>query len=108
MLLTNDTLLRVNAPGLWIDSLHVQIVGGLTQSPAVVAIWYTGSAFITNSVFQGDAVGQARGLVSGGSVMGPYVQGVNYESPRLYHLYLGLRPSKTILHALHDMGGMRM
>lgn len=79
VLLTNDTLLRVDKPGLWVDSLHLQIVAGLTDSPLLMAVSYTGSAFITNSVFQGDAESDARGLVCIHSVIGVYVQGACCE-----------------------------
>lgn len=79
MLLTNDTFLTVDKPGLWIDSLHVQIVAGFKFKARLVQVWYTGSVFITNSVFQGDAEGQAHGFWCGGSVLGAYVQGVHID-----------------------------
>lgn len=78
VLLTNDTFLQVEEPGLWIDSLHIQIVAGSTSVPNLVGVSYTGAAFITNCVFQGDSTRHARAFRFGGSVMGAYVQGVHY------------------------------
>lgn len=85
-MLTDQTFLRINRPGLWLDSLHLQIVAGSSLSPHLVSVLYDGAAFITNSVFQGDAIAKARGLVSVGSVMGAYVKGVHDASSNTTNL----------------------
>lgn len=80
LLIISDDFLVVDRSRLWLDALHIQILGAQRTTAAVYSTGY-GQLFVSNSVVQGDRMSSGIALVSQLCLGGIYAEGV---PPYLY------------------------
>lgn len=85
MLVSSETFFIADRSRLWLASLHLQMLGGLTEVKRP-AFWarYAGQMYVTDCVVQGDRRDNGMALESNQTVNGFYVQGMPTSRARAW------------------------